>query len=89
MLKTAEERCHCTTTKSVDQLRYVHRHLVDLRRVIHCRLLVWVNQKLPHEILTFYVTQDAHVLASDEVDGEALATESTRSTNAVNVVLAI
>lgn len=39
--------------------------------------------------LTLDVSQDAHILASNEVDGDTLATESSRSTDTVDVVLTI
>lgn len=38
---------------------------------------------------TFNVSQNAHILASDEVDCHTLTTESSRSTNTVNIILTV
>lgn len=39
--------------------------------------------------LTLNITQDTHVLASNEVDGDTLATESARTTDAMDVILTV
>lgn len=38
---------------------------------------------------TFNVSQNAHILAGNEVDGHTLATESSRSTDTVNIILTV
>jgi hypothetical protein len=46
-------------------------------------------QRQAKDALTLNVSEDAHVLLCDEVDGHTLASESSTSTNSVDVILTV
>lgn len=81
---------HGSGTASSQKIGHVHRHFIDLSRVVHygsIRQLLW--QCLQDLLLTFDVSQDPHIFARHEVDSDTLAPEASRPTNPVDVVLSV
>ena len=82
-----------STARTVNNrhLRDVKRHLINLgvvefwgrSRQCHC---AFPGRSM---LLTFDIAQHAHVFRGDEVDGHALPSETTATTNAVDVVFTV